>query len=803
MLKNYFTAAWRNIRKNKIFSFINIFGLAMGLSCFILIAIFVANELNYDTYPKESKNIYRVLLSATGNGDVAVYPMIDGGVGNGMKEAFPEIKSSTRITQAKDFIKYNDKQFKEEHIAYADSNFLQMFSIPLTEGNNADALNAPNTIVISKEFARKYFNTDDALGKYLSVGMQGTLYKVTGVFDKIPNNSHFHFDAFLTMTATPFGAVKTWSNVGFYTYLLLNKNADPQKLEAKFPQLVAKNVVPEIQHDMGVSLAEAQKSVNTFVFSLQPLRKIHLYSDTKYELEPNGDIQYVYIFSALAIFILLLACINFTNLSTAKAIKRAREVGIRKVLGSLKKQLIAQFLTESVLLTFFSMLCAFGIAFLLLPYFNEVAGKHFTFQDLINLPFLLSMFALCLVAGILAGIYPAFFLSSFNTIKVLKGSSTGSSGKKPLRSSLVIFQFFVSITLIISTIIVYQQLHFMQNKKLGYDQEQVLFLPDAGLLGKNQDAFEQELLQDNRVVSASISRYTPGGTVLDGTEIFPKNENGNGTEIHANIYHVDYDYLKTLGIQISTGRNFSKEFPTDSSAVVINEAMVRELGWSGINPIGKKIVRSGQIEYNVVGVVKDFNYASVKQKIAPLMMMLDRNYGGLIIKIKTNDVQGFLSGLKDKWGAFNPQGPLTYSFLDDNFAKLYSAEKRTQQIFSAFAILAIIIACLGLFGLSAFIIEQRKKEIGVRKVLGASVQNVLLLVSKDFLWLITIAFIIAVPVSYWAMHVWLQDFAYRINISWLVFFLGGFLAIIIAVITISFQAIKAAIANPVKSLRSE
>ncbi len=801
MLTNYLKSALRNIRKNKIFSFLNVFGLAIGLSCFLLITIFVKNELSYDTYPTESKNIYRVLLSSTGNGDVATYPMVDAAVGNGMKEAFPEIQSSTRLVREINFVKYNEKQFKEEYMAYADSNFLQMFSIPLLEGNNTDALKAPNSLVISKEFAKKYFNTGEALGKYVSIGNEGKLFKVTGVFDKIPDDSHFHFDAFLSMASTPFGARTTWSNIGFYTYVLLNKNADPKKLEKKFPQLVAKYVVPEVQHDMGVSLAEAQKSVNTFIFSLQPLRKIHLYSNTKYELEPNGDIQYVFIFSALAIFILLLACINFTNLSTAKAMQRSREVGIRKVLGSLKKQLITQFLTESVVLTFFSMLCAFGIAFLILPAFNSMANKNYSFHELLQLPFLLSMFALCIIAGILAGVYPAFFMSSFNTIKVLKGASTNTSGKKPLRSSLVVFQFFISISLIISTIIVYQQLHFMQTKKLGYNPEQVLYLQDASLLGKNQDAFRQEIVQDNHIIATSISNNIPGNARMDGTEIFSKN--GNSTTIHANIYHVDDEYLKTLGIQISAGRNFSKNFSTDSSAVVINESMVRELGWNNTNPIGKTIVRSGQKEFHVIGVVKDFNYASVKQKIAPLMMMLGNNYGGLLIKIKANDVQGFLSGLKNKWAAFNPQGPLSYTFLDDNFAKLYASEQRTQHIFSAFSIIAIIIACLGLFGLSAFIIEQRKKEIGVRKVLGASIQSVLLLVSKDFLWLIGIAFIIAVPVSYWAMHVWLQDFAYRIPISWFVFLMGGLLAIMIAILTISFQAIKAARANPVKSLKSE
>ncbi len=801
MIKNYLKIALRNLRKNKIFSFINIFGLAIGLTCFMFIAVFVYNELSYDKYPADAKNIYRVLVSATGNGDIAVYPRVDVAVGKGMKNAFPEIKASTRLTGASDFIKYNDKQFKEEHLAFADSNFLQMFSIPLIEGNSATALVQPNSMVIDKAFAKKYFGNEEAIGKSLAIGTNRVLYKVTGVIDKVPDNSHFHFDAFLSLSTMHF-THETWSNVGFFTYLELNKNADPKKLQAKFPQLVAKYVVPETMHDMGVSLAEAQKSVNTFVFSLQPITDIHLHSNTKYELEPGGDTQYVYIFSALAIFILLLACVNFTNLATARAVKRAREVGIRKVMGSIKKQLIFQFLTESVLLTFFAMLCAFVLIFLLLPYFNQLANKNIGFGFFLHYRSVLAMLSLAFLAGILAGIYPAFFLSSFNTIKVLKGASMQGSQKKPLRSALVVFQFFVSIALIIATIIVYQQLHYMQNKKLGYDKEEVLFMPDARLLGKNQTAFEQQLVQDNRVVAASISRFVPGAN-MDGTEIYPKSENGNGTEIHANIYHVDYDYLRTMGIQISEGRNFSKDFPTDSSGIVINEAMVRELGWSGTNPIGKSIVRSGQHEFKVVGVVKDFNYASLKEKVAPLMMMLGGNFGGLIVKIKTDNVKGLLVDLKKQWNAFNPDGPFSYNFLDDNFAKLYASEERTQKIFSAFAILAIIIASLGLFGLSAFIIEQRTKEIGIRKVLGASVQNVLLLVSKEFLLLVGIAFIISIPVTWWAMHTWLQDFAYRINIEWWVFLIAGAAAILIALLTVSFQALKAAIANPVKSLRTE
>ena len=804
MLKNYFKVALRNIRKNKVFSFINIFGLAIGLCSFMFIAVFVYSELNYDTFPKESENIYRVQLNATGNGEVAVYPQVDVAVGIGMKDAFPEIKASTRLVPFTEYLKYEDKQFKEEHIAFADSNFLQLFSIKLLEGNQATALEQPNSIVISKDFQKKYFgNNISPYGKYLMVGTYGKLCKITGVYDKVPDNAHFHFDAFISMNGEPFANRKTWTNVGFYTYLLLNKNSDPKKLEAKFPQLVEKYVVPETQRDMGVSLTEARKSINDFVFTLEPLNRIHLYSHTKYELEANGDIQYVYIFSALALFILLLAGINFTNLSTVKAVKRSREVGIRKVLGSLKRQLVTQFLSESVIITIFALLCAFGFALLLLPSFNQVANKHFTYQNFINFPFIAAMLVLCFLTGILAGIYPAFFLSSFNTIKVLKGNSGQSAKKSFLRSGLVVFQFFISISLIIATVIVYQQLHFMQNKKLGFEQDQVVYLPDADLLGDNQDAFKQQISLDSRVVSSTISWGVPGNPQMNGTEIFPKNDSGNGKTIHTNIYNIDHDYLKTLGIQIASGRNFSKDFPTDSGGVLINEAMVRQLGWSGTNPIGKSIVRSGQKEYKIVGVVKDFNYASARQEIAPLMMMLGNNSGGIILKIKTNDVQDLLAELKKQWDAFHPAGPFNYSFLNDDFAKLYEGEQRTQSIFSAFALLAIIIASLGLFGLSAFIIEQRTKEIGIRKVLGASVESVLILVSKEFLRLVSIAFLVSIPFTYWAMHTWLQDFAYRINISLWVFIVAGFLSILIAVLTISFQTIKTALMNPVKSMRSE
>jgi putative ABC transport system permease protein len=806
MLKNYFQIALRNLSKNKIFSLINITGLTVGLACCILIALFVYDELNYDNYPQHSSQIYRVGINATGNGNVVTYPNVDVGVGPGIKKAYPVVEEFCRILpQAEGFLSYGNKQFKEKKLAFADSNFLYFFSIPLLKGDPKTALVEQNSIVVSKDFAKKYFGDEDPLGKTMPYG-RGVI-KVTGIFDKIPDNSHFHFDAFISMATIHLNA-QTWSNIGFYTYLMFQKNTDTKKIEAKLPELVAKYVVPEVQHDMGVSLTEAQKSINTFVFFLQPLRRIHLYSDTKYELEANGDINYVYIFSALAIFILLLACVNFTNLATAYASKRSKEVGIRKVMGSLRQELIFQFLAESILLSFFALMIACILAFALLPYFNQLSGKNLDYHALLNYKSILALTLLGLFSGICAGIYPAFFLSSMNAIKVLKNSffSQGNN-KNILRSSLVVFQFFVSTSLIIATIVVFQQLRYMQDKKLGYDKEQLLYLEDTYLIGNRavRYSFRQDLSTDSRVINASIGTDIPGNPNIDGTQIYPKEKeaNENDFEIHTNIYHIDYDYLSTMGMKIIEGRNFSKDFPTDSFATVINQAAVHDLGWDRTNPIGKTIVTSGRHEYKVIGVVADFHYASVKQKIAPLMMRLDRPGSGLIIKVKTDGIQNFLKDLEKKWKTLNAEAPFSYYFLNNHFATLYDAEQRTGQIFGVFASIAIVIASLGLFGLAAFTTEQRAKEIGIRKVFGASVQQVLLLVSKEFLQLVFIAFAIAIPFTWWMMSKWLMNFAYRINIGISVFALACLTSILIALLTISFRAIKAAITNPVKSLRTE
>ena len=803
MIKNYFKIAFRNLMKNKIFSFINIFGLAVGFTCCLLISGFLYSELSYDKFPANSKDIYRVELNVE-NKDF--YSAVDVAVGKGMKNTYPEVMDFARLLNWKNvFVSHDNNQFKEPAIAAVDSNFLQLFSIPVQQGDVLTALKEPNSVVLSATAASKYFGNENPIGKFLIVNNNtNNPYKVTGVIGKLPGDLHFNFDIYITYQDNPHN--QTWSNIGNYTYLKLRPGADPKKLEAKFPDLVAKYVVPEVQHDMGVSLAEAQKSVSSFIFYLKPLSKIHLYSENRDELETNGSIKYVYIFTALAIFILLLAAVNFTNLSTATSAKRSKEVGIRKVMGSEKKQLIGQFLSESVLLAVLAFLFSLLFIFLALPYFNALAGKQIEFSSYIGYKALIPELVFVVLVGIIAGIYPAFFISSFNIISILKGKSSSTpQGKTILRSGLVVFQFAVSISLIICTFVVYQQLHFMQNKELGFDKTQVLLINDTYLLGKDQQAFKQQLLQDSRVVSATLSRDMPvSSKEMDGTQAYAKDDRNNESraEIHINKYHVDYDYLKTLGIPLVQGRNFSLDFPTDSAGIILNESAVKEFGIKG-NPIGKTIVCSGQHEYAVIGIVKDFHYASIKEKIAPLTMMLGRNEGGIILKIKAAGVQSLIGSIKSQWASYHAKGPFSFNFADEKFAAVYKAEERTGKIFTLFALISIIIASLGLFGLSAFSTAQRTKEIGVRKVLGANINQVVLMLSKEFVIMVFIAFVIAVPVTWFVMNNWLQEFAYRINISWLTFILSGAIALLIAFATVSLQAIKAAIANPIKSLRTE
>jgi putative ABC transport system permease protein len=804
MIRNYIKIAFRNLWKNKSFAGINIFGLAIGISVCFIIMLFVQDELSYDRFNTNADRIVRVVFKANINGGKIFEANVMPPVAQTMKNDYPEVEEATRIRQiSKPKVTYADKIFKEGSMAFIDANFFKVFTLPFVKGDVKTALQQTNTVVITQETADRYFGQENPIGKVITINNKD-LFRVTGVIAAIPANSHFHFDLFGSMQTLQEAKEPTWMTSNFFTYLLLKQGYDYKKLEAKLPGMVEKYMGPQIAQSMGISLSQFRTKGNDLGFALQPLTDIHLHSNSNSELSPGGNIKYVYIFGAIGIFILLIACINFINLSTASASKRAKEVGVRKVLGSGQVELVKQFLLESVVLTFIALFIAYFLVWLSLPIFNTLSNKslQFTYQ----LKPLVSFLALGLIVGLLAGIYPAFFLSSFQPITVIKGKPGKSNKSFGLRSGLVIFQFFISVSLIISTIVVYQQMRFIQNKKLGYDKEQLLVLSNSWALGKNEKLFKEQLLKDPRVINATISGYKPAGPSNSNNSMFYP-EGKENQVMKALRYDVDEQYLPTFGMQLSAGRNFSKVFATDSSSVIINETAAKAFGL-GSNPVGQRIIRQKNsdngknLPYTVIGVVKDFNFKSLHEPITPLLMVLNPE-SGLIIKVKTSDITGLLSSIKQQWDKFSQEEPFTYSFMDELYDKTYSSEAKTGRILNIFTVLTILVACLGLLGLAIYTAEQRTKEIGIRKVLGATVIQVVTMLSKDFFKLVLIACLIAFPLSYWAMHNWLQDFAYRINFSWWIFALAAFIALCIALFTISFQAVKAALANPVKSLRSE
>lgn len=805
MFINYFKIAYRNLMKHRSFSFINTAGLSIGISVCFIIMLYVQDELSFDRFNKKADRIVRVVFKANINGGKIFEANVMPPVASAMKSDYPEVKDATRLHVAgTPKIVYKDKTFKNDELAFVDPNFFMIFTLPLLEGNAATALQQPNSIIISKEISKKYFGNEDPLGKTLSFPDDHAVFKVTGMIDKIPSNSHFHFDLFASMAGLDEAKSDSWMGSNFFTYLLLKPGYDYKKLEAKLPEMVKKYMGPQIQQNMGISLDQFITKGNELGFALQPLTSIHLYSHSNHELSPSGNPMYVYIFGAIAIFMLLIACINFINLSTASASKRAKEVGVRKVIGSSKIQLVKQFLIESSLLVFIALIISLVIIKLALPEFNNISGKNLIFD--FNTKIIASFIALGIAVALIAGMYPAFFLSSFKPISVLKGKVSGNNKTFGLRSSLVVFQFFISVGLIVSTLVVWQQMKFIQNKKLGYDKEQLLTIPNSYALGKNEEVFKQEMLQNPQIVNATVSSYKPAGPSSGGNAFaYPQ---GHDNEImRTTEYHIDEQYIATFEMKIASGRNFSKDFATDSTGMIINETAAKAFGWNNTTAIGKIIIRENSsrgtnVPYHVIGVVKDFNFQSLHQSITPLLMTLEPDWG-LIFKVKTADIQGLISSMKKKWNSYNTGEPFTYTFMDDLYNKTYSAETKTGTILNIFAVLTILVACLGLFGLATYTAEQRTKEIGIRKVLGASVMQVAEMLSKDFIKLVGIACLIAFPLSYWAMSKWLESFAYRINISWWTFALAGFAALLIALITISFQAIKAAIANPVESLRSE
>ncbi|HVX25706.1 MAG TPA: ABC transporter permease [Parafilimonas sp.] len=814
MFRNYFKISFRNLRKNKFYTSINIIGLAVGLATCLLILLYVLDELSFDKYNVNAGRIYRVNNEIKFGDNYFDGAQGPAAMGATMVREFPQVEQYTRIRWYGSFlVKKGNENIQEGRVGYADSTLFDVFTLPVLAGNPKTALKEYHSLVITEKIAKKYFpqdaenNISNIVGKTMLINDTGN-YKITAVIKDIPKQSHFNFDFFVPMTEdSRSNDTYNWLSENWNTYVLLKKNADVKQVEAQLNPMMNKYVGPELKSVINQDLDEFKKNGGFVRASLTPLLDIHLHSNKMGELDANGNAQFVYIFSAIALLILLIACVNFMNLSTARSSNRAKEVGVRKVLGSLKKNLVQQFLTESILISFIALVFAVVIAWLLLPYFNQLAGKDIHAAVLFQPVMLLSLVILMLIVGLLAGSYPAFFLSSFQPIDVLKGKLAAGFKRSWLRNALVVFQFTISIMLIFGTVVIYNQLNYIHSKDIGFNRSQVLTINHTDALRDQAVTFRNELQQVSGVQSATMSGYLPVNYSRSNDAFFTSPALDSKTAISMQNWVVDENYIPTLDIKILQGRNFSTQFPTDSTGIIINEAAAKFLAIKDV--LNKKLYEIKDInaktldEWHVIGVIKNFNFSSLRDVITPLAFKLGKDNGNISVRINSSNIPDVLAQIKNKWKTIAPSQPFDYSFMDEDFNKLYETEQRTGQIFITFAVLAILIACLGLFGLVTYAAEQRTKEIGIRKVLGANVAHIVSMISKDFLKLVFIASLIAFPAAWWAMNKWLQDFAYRVSISWWIFFATGLLAVVIALATISFQAIKAAIANPVKSLRTE
>ncbi len=810
MFRNYLTVALRNLWKHKFYSIINILGLAIGLACFLFILLFIRDELSYDLYHEKADRTYRVNFEGHAFEQDLNFAVVGAPLGPTILEAYPEVEQQCRFRRYGSYaVRYKDQSYTEDAVIFADSTLFDVFSFDLVKGDPQKALIEPNTIVITEEMAEKYFGSEDPIGKNLTLD-NDELCRVTGVMKAIPKNTHFNFDMFVSMATTGESRNNMWMSNNFQTYVVLRKGADPDQVNAKFDQLVRDYVGPEIEQFMGKTMDDLLAAGNFINFSLFPMSKIHLYSDKQEELAATSDIKYIYIFAFIGVFILLLACINFMNLSTARSASRAKEVGMRKVVGAGRAQLIFQFLSESVVITFLGFLLAIVSLITLLSRFNVLAGKELSIAQ-INQPSLWA-FMLFLVAfvGILAGSYPAFYLSAFKPIAVLKGRLVKRLGHQiSLRSILVIFQFAITVGLIVGTMIISSQLSYIQNKKLGFDKEQILILNNFYTLDNNCQPFKDEVLKHPQVINASMSSSLPTPSSRNSSATF-LGRTPDPTKTHVlQLFTVDHEYIPTMGMEIVDGRAFSRDFPSDSSAVILNQSAVEMYGLD--DPLGQEISTfSGGTPENpeitttkVIGVVENFHYESLRSKIGPLAIFLGPSRGRLSIKMKGGDVPAFINDMQKQWTTMGPGQPFNYTFMDEEFSTVYEAEDRIGQIFSVFTFLAIFIACLGLFGLATFTAEQRTKEVGIRKVIGASIGRIFILLTAEIMKWVLIANLIALPIAYYFMSQWLEGFAYPVDLNWMTFTIALVMSLVIALITVSYQALRTAWMKPVKSLRYE
>jgi len=798
MFKNLFTIALRNIFKDKTYSAINILGLTIGITCSMFLYLYILDELSYDRYHKNADNIYRVVSNIKEPDNAFTWAVAQIPLGEELRDNYPEVQNVVRFfgTQ-RNLYKNGDQQFYEEDFFLADSTVFDMFTYEFVKGDPNTALDLPFSIVLTEKIAKKYFGGEDPLGQSIQ-NQQNEEFKITGILKDVPNNSHFKFEGLISRNTRPQNQ-GGWGGFGVFTYIQLPPNYDLSKMYISLDTIVKQRVNP-IFEQFGISIK----------YELQRITDIHLYSKIQDEAEAGGDISYIYIFGAVSIFMLVIACINYMNLATARSANRAKEVGIRKVMGSQRAQLIYQFITESVLIALIALVASLALLYLLLPAFNALSNKEMPFGFILQAPVLLNLLGVVLFVGIVGGSYPAFYLSGFSPVSVLKGKLSAKGGSVLFRKSLVVSQFAISIFMLISTLIVFDQLEFLRNKDLGFNKKQVIRIDLSGReLRQKSKVLTEKIKQSNDVEMVGMADAAPGEGI--GKLLIKVEDNeGKLADKGVDLFSADYDFVKTLGMEIVQGRDFSRDIISDTTyAVLVNEAMVKRMAWS--DPIGKKFIFQGggpnntEIEKHVVGVVKDYHQNSLYDAIEPLMIILDDEQNYVFVRTKEGDVRQSLTALEKVWKEVNPNHPFEYKFLDQDFDSQYRADEKRSQIFTAFSGLTIAIACLGLLGLAAFTTEQRTKEIGVRKVIGASVNSLVFLVSKEFFLLVGIGMVIAFPAAWYFTNGWLQNFAYRIDLEgeWITFIVSALLAFVITMVTVGYHVLRAAMANPVKSLRDE
>lgn len=805
MFRNHLNIAWRTIKKDKLFTFIKIGGFAVGIAACLLIALFIRHEVSYDQHYAKKDQIYRVVFQGEIQGEVMKSTHFQLPFADALQSDFPEIIKAGKVNTIEIFgagkrgMRLSGKQENtfEENFVLADQEAFDILEIQMDQGDPTTALTEPRSIVLSRSKAEKYFPNGNALGQTIFLDNDTTSpYTVTGVMEDVPENSHLDFDFLLPIEDTN----QSWTNQNYFTYVLVNPNTNIQELEQKMTLIVEKYIIPaQIKRGRSANFIDV---LRTAEYKLQPVTDIYLKSDLKMQDGlKHGDVKFVWLFAAIAIFVLLLAIINFINLSTAKSANRAKEVGLRKTIGAFRNNLVNQFLTESVIFSVVSFVLGIALAWTLLPTFNEIASKQ------IELPWATWWFApmlliSALLVGILAGLYPAFYLSAFRPVNVLKGTLSVGSKSGKLRSGLVVFQFTTSVILIIGTLIIYRQMDFIVSKELGYDKERVVVLEGTNILGNKIESFKEQLASLSQVKSVTSTNYLPiDGGSRNGNTFMVDGQDDGGRGIPAQIWRVDYEYIETLGIQLEKGRGFSKDFAYDSiNSIVINSKMASDLGLQ--DPIGKKLDNNNQ-KFEIIGVIEDFHFKSLKEDISALSLVIGNDVGAVSVKLEKGDPTEALASIENVWNRNIPNQALSYTFLEQEFAQMHDDVRRMGKIFNSFALFAIIVACLGLFALSAFMVEQRRKEISIRRVLGAPFKNIYQLLTLDFLKLILISICIAIPIGWYSMSRWLEGFAYRISIGWEIFLTAGLIALGIAMVTISYQSIGAALLKPTKGLRTE